>query len=240
MNRKHILLLLAAALLTATAPLLMACGSDDDNTTVPTVTPNATGEFIDARDGNVYHYVTYAGLDWTVENARYDTGSDDTRTIYLTNDAIGDDEGTAAQQTLATYGYLYTWQGAQKAVPDGWRLPTDDDWKKLEMALGMTQQQADADGWRGTLQGTLMHQKDGTGLNMRYGGFMDGLSTSYASKYYFIQAMGYYWTATPGDDRQSTAYIRKLMYNRQDVYRHTSSVQNMMSVRFVRDTPAKK
>lgn len=52
--------------------------------------------------------------------------------------------------------------------------------------------------------------------------------------------MGYYWTATPSDDRQSTAYIRKLMYNRQDVYRHTSSVQNMMSVRFVRDTPAKK
>lgn len=64
----------------------------------------------------------------------------------------------------------------------------------------MTQQQADADGWRGTVQGTLMHQKDGTGLDMRYGGFMDGLSTSFASKYYFLQAMGYYWTATPGDD----------------------------------------
>lgn len=238
MNSKNILSLLAAALLTATAPLLTACGSDDD-TTLPTVTPAASGTFTDARDGNVYHYVTYGGLDWTVENARYDTGSDDTRTIYLTNEAIGDDAGTATQQTLNTYGYLYSWQGAQEAVPDGWRLPTDDDWKKLEMALGMTQQQADADGWRGSVQGTLMHQKEGTGLDMRYGGYMDGLSTSFASKYYFIQAMGYFWTATPGDNSQSTAYCRKLMYNRQDVYRHTASVQSMMSVRFVRDTPAK-
>ena len=239
MNRKHILLLLAATLLTATVSLLTACGSDDDDTTVPHITPEATGEFTDERDGNVYHYVTYGGLDWTVENARYDTGNDATRSIYLSNDAIGDEEGTAAQQTVNTYGYLYSWQGAQEAVPDGWRLPTDDDWKKLEMALGMTQQQADADGWRGTVQGTLMHQKDGTGLDMRYGGFMDGLSTSFASKYYFLQAMGYYWTATPGDDLKSTAYIRKLMYNRQDVYRHTASVKDMMSVRFVRDTQGK-
>lgn len=239
MNCKNILLLLAAILLTVTVPLLTACGSDDD-LTVPTVTPTATGEFTDTRDGNVYHYVSYAGLDWTVENARYDTGSDDTRSIYLSKDAIGDDEGTAAQNTLNTYGYLYTWQGAQKAVPDGWRLPTDDDWKMLEMALGMTHQQADADGWRGSVQGTLMHQKDGTGLDMRYGGFMDGLSTSFASKYYFIQAMAYYWTATPGDDNQSTAYMRKLMYNHQDVYRHTTSVKDRMSVRFVRDTLAKQ
>ena len=137
MNRKHIFSLLAATLLTATVSLLTACGSDDDDTTVPHITPEATGEFTDNRDGTTYHYVTYGGLDWTVENARYDTGNDDTRSIYLSNDAIGDEEGTAAQQTVGTYGYLYSWQGAQEAVPDGWRLPTDDDWKKLEMALGM-------------------------------------------------------------------------------------------------------
>ena len=69
MNRKHILSLLAATLLTATVSLLTACRSDDDDTTVPNITPEATGEFTDDRDGNVYHYVTYGGLDWTVENA---------------------------------------------------------------------------------------------------------------------------------------------------------------------------
>ena len=146
MNRKHIFSLLAATLLTATVSLLTACGSDDGDTTVPHITPEATGEFTDTRDGNVYHYVTYGGLDWTVENARYDTGNDDTRSTYLSNDAIGDDEGTAAQQTVSTYGYLYSWQGAQEAVPDGWRLPTDDDWKKLEMATC-----AMADSWTGCL-----------------------------------------------------------------------------------------
>lgn len=234
MKQTKILSFLAAALL-GQALLLAACGSDDDEATVPTVTPTATGEFTDARDGNVYHYVTIGNLDWTTENSRYDTGSDDTRSIYATSDAIGDDAGSAEQQTLQLFGYLYTWQGATQAAPDGWRLPTDDDWKQLEMALGMSKAEADGDGWRGSVQGTLMHQKDGTQLNMLYGGYMDGMSTSFASNYYYIEAMGYYWTATPGDSTKSTAYIRKLMYNRQDVYRHTSSVKNRMSVRFVRD-----
>lgn len=91
----------------------------------PTSPPKSPESFIDTRDGTTYHYVTYGGLDWTVENARYDTGNDDTRSIYLSNDAIGDDEGTAAQQTVSTYGYLYSWQGAQEAVPnDGGCLPT--------------------------------------------------------------------------------------------------------------------
>ena len=41
-------------------------------------------------------------------------------------------EGYAAE-----YGYLYTWPAAQKALPEGWRLPTDEDWKILEKELGM-------------------------------------------------------------------------------------------------------
>ena len=118
MNRKHIFSLLAATLLTATVSLLTACGSDDGDTTVPHITPEATGEFTDTRDGNVYHYVTYGGLDWTVENARYDTGNDDTRSTYLSNDATTPGKGPRRQFPMdggclpTTTGRNWRWHSA--------------------------------------------------------------------------------------------------------------------------------
>ncbi len=35
-------------------------------------------------------------------------------------------------------GKLYTFQQAQSVCPEGWRyLPSDDEWQKLEMELGL-------------------------------------------------------------------------------------------------------
>ena len=30
------------------------------------------------------------------------------------------------------YGFLYTYEAALRALPEGWRLPTDEDWKALD------------------------------------------------------------------------------------------------------------
>jgi uncharacterized protein (TIGR02145 family) len=37
-----------------------------------------------------------------------------------------------ATQNYSTYGCLYDWQTAKKVAPDGWHLPTDNEWKQLE------------------------------------------------------------------------------------------------------------
>ena len=42
----------------------------------------------------------------------------------------------------------------QGACPTGWHLPSDDEWKQLEMHLGMSQSEADVTGWRGKNQGS--------------------------------------------------------------------------------------
>ena len=69
-----------------------------------------------------------------------------------------------------TYGVLYNWSAAmngaatsnttpsdvQGVCPSGWHLPSDAEWKQLEMYLGMTRQQADEYGWRGTDEGGKM------------------------------------------------------------------------------------
>ena len=36
------------------------------------------------------------------------------------------------------FGSLYNWESALEACPLGWHLPTDDEWKQLEMSLLMT------------------------------------------------------------------------------------------------------
>src|SRR5680860_993973 len=84
------------------------------------------------------------------------------------------------ESNCTTYGGLYQWgeamqyvttQGAQGICPAGSHIPSDNDWKILEMQLGMTQAQADATGWRGTDQGTQLITSGSSGLNMPFGGY---------------------------------------------------------------------
>ena len=221
-------------LLLLTSLLFITSCSSDDNNNIPNVQPASKGVFTDGRDGREYHYVRIGDLEWTTDNAKYNTGDDNTRSIYSTQEIIGDENSINDSLTVSKYGYLYSYEGAKQAAPDGWRLPSDEDWKNLEIALGMSKSDAGADGWRGSYQATLMHQEDGTQLNMEYGGFLDGNSTAYNLKFYFIEAFGYYWTST-SDEKAGTAFFRKIKFNSGKVYRHTSTTNNMMSVRFVRD-----
>lgn len=84
------------------------------------------------------------------------------------------------EANCTTYGGLYQWdeamqyvttEGAQGICPAGSHIPTDNDWKILEMQLGMTQVQADATGWRGTDQGTQLKPGGSSGLNMPLAGY---------------------------------------------------------------------
>lgn len=78
-----------------------------------------------------------------------------------------------------TYGGLYQWneamqyvttEGAQGICPVGGHIPTNAEWKTLEIYLGMTQVQADAYGWRGTDQGTQLKPGGTSGLDMPLAG----------------------------------------------------------------------
>jgi len=52
-----------------------------------------------------------------------------------------------------TFGRVYFWKALSSVCPTGWHVPSDDEWKELEMYLGMSQVEADKDGWRGTDEG---------------------------------------------------------------------------------------
>ena len=117
---------------------------------------NTSSTFTDPRDGQTYNIITLGSQTWFAENLNYETGDS---WVYDNDPANGD-----------IYGRLYEWNTAITACPDGWHLPSDDEWKVLEMYLGMSQSEANAMFQRGTNEGEKMKStsgwaNDGNGTN---------------------------------------------------------------------------
>jgi uncharacterized protein (TIGR02145 family) len=78
--------------------------------------------FTDERDGHEYRAIEIGGKTWLAENFRYQNQTNRINGIYVVN---------GSRENTEDYGYLYTWEAAQAACPEGWHLPTDEEWKKL-------------------------------------------------------------------------------------------------------------
>lgn len=103
------------------------------------------------------------------------------------------------ESNCTTYGGIYRWnevmqyvttEGAQGICPAGSHIPSDDDWKILEMHLGMTYLQTNDWELRGTDQGTQLKSGGVSGLNLLLAG---GLG----SDGFFDQSTnGSYWSSS--------------------------------------------
>lgn len=228
------ILFLAAMIFTLTA-----CTDDDD---VICIKPTAQGTVTDA-DGNEYGWVRLGNLDWITSNAK--NGTPVANLQYTTSWGTlqymfySDEREYFNTEYKEDYGNLMSFDDAVKSAPDGWRLPTDEDWKALEKTLGMGA--LDEKGWRGNGQSYIMVKGDDvTGLNLNYGGAVLYTTTSMAPSYMlsFEKICGYYWTSTIDDstEESKTAFTRKIMLGQGGVERQSMRVDNRyLSVRWVRD-----
>ena len=237
MKHQNILTLLLAACLCME---FTACG-DEEITAPAMAAPVATGQWVDERDGEIYNWVQSGNLQWMTDNFRYDIGSyTDCRNYIEPEDWVQYAQEQLATRNWPKYGMYYSIPGALQACPDGWRLPTDDEWQQLEQALGMTADESARYDWRGNIAANLVETKDhNTYARFLLGGYI----TFYTTNSYltngsrFKGAWGYYWTSTQDERSDGTLYIyRKFAYNRAEICRQSMQPQNqLLNVRYVRD-----
>jgi len=116
-------------------------------------------------DGNTYQTVKIGDQWWMAENLNvihYRNG-DIIPHISVESTWAGLTSGAYCEYgDIAAYGRLYNWYAVsdpRDIAPVGWHVPTDDDWKQLEMYLGMSQAQADVAGdMRGTDEGSKLKE----------------------------------------------------------------------------------
>jgi len=202
-------------------------------------------------DGNIYNTVKIGDQWWLMENLRV--------THYRNGDPIthvtdGDTwtglyygafcEYNNNLDYVETYGRLYNWYAvddSRSIAPEGWHVPTDDDWKQLEMYLGMSQDRADTTGWRGTDEGGKLKESGTThwtspnegatnesGFTALPGGYRGPLGG-----YYSMGLFGGFWSST---NRYPIDMLhRGLSYNHSQVIRDDIDRRHGLSIRCVRD-----
>lgn len=213
--------------------------SDDEN--FPDVRPSDRGTVTD-NDGNVYEWVRIGDQMWTTSNAKNGAFLGDAE--YYTNwayDYVLDESEVDdyLENYLPVYGNLVTLKDAIDNAPEGWHVPTDEDWKKLERTLGM--KDADASGFRGEGVAFSMQRKDdGPQLGLDLSGACIP-KKSYGSIYVHLDLIGehgYYWTSTFDDSYDvdiPMAYFRRITANYGKVSRGCIRADSYMSVRWVKD-----
>ena len=129
---------------------------EDTETKADYITVGNNGTFVDQRDGQEYEWLKIGDQVWMADNLNYDV---DSSWCWGNNSSNCD-----------TYGHLYKWNavmqgesssnsnpsGVQGVCPDGWHVPSDEEWKELEMQLGMSQTEVGNTGYRGTNEGSKL------------------------------------------------------------------------------------
>jgi len=126
----------------------------------------------------------------------------------------------------------------QSICPSGWHLPSDNEWKLLEISLGMSK--ADADTLYSRSSGDVGMKLKATNtwpedsLLSKLSGFT-ALPAGYRNTHGTFDGLHNYslfWTSSPSD---TMAWYRLINFNDRGVYRMTTIRSHGMSVRCIKN-----
>lgn len=211
------------------------------------------GILIDSRDNKAYKTVTIGTQTWMAENLNFGTridGVDDPTDNAIVEKYCYDD----LSSNCDTLGGLYQWDemmqyvitpGTQGVCPTGWHLPTDDEWKTIEMTLGMTQAQAETTGYRGTDQGSqlagdeLLWTDGALDQNGLFGSSgMTALPAGFRNTFGSFGAQSItttFWSSSEASEPEADAWYRNLNNLQRQIQRNAENKSSGWSVRCVKD-----
>ena len=195
------------------------------------------GTFTDPRDGKVYKTVKIGEQTWFAENLNYEAEGSK---CYDNNPDNG-----------AKYGRLYNWETAMKVCPEGWHLPTNEEWDKLyrfvdddkgtespyKSKTAGKHLKAKSGGWDEHGSGTDSYQEillgrgngtDDYGFSTLPGGYgnSDG-------SFGYIGYRGFWWSAN--EDNSDYAYSRYMTNRSGNAHWGNYDKSSLFSVRCLQD-----
>ena len=215
--------------------------------------PELTYDSITDIDGNTYKTIQIGDQEWMAQNLATTHYNDGTAIPLVTDDSewrelstpaycwYNNDESTKKN----TYGALYNWYTVEtgRLCPSGWHVPADEEWKQLEMHLGMSQSEVDSEGFRGTNEGGKLKETGATHWNIspstatNESGFtaLPGGLRDAGGFFQHLGSEGDWWSSSEYSHSATSAWHRTLYSNLSDVYRGYWRKKEGHSVRCVRD-----
>jgi len=191
-------------------------------------------------DGNKYKTVKIGKQVWMAENLKV--------THYRNGDPISNITINRNWEKLKTgaycnynndesyvpvYGRLYNWYAVNDVrglAPEGWHVPTDEEWRTLVDYLGGNLIAGD----KLKETGTERWSSPNTGATNESGfSGLPGGYRYYDGTFYYLGSYAYFWSAS--SYLGGYAWSRRLVYDCSDVRRYYSGMRGGFSVRCVRD-----
>jgi uncharacterized protein (TIGR02145 family) len=134
-----------------------------------------------------------------------------------------------AEMNCLQYGRLYTWESARRAcqsLGEGWRLPTNDEWRQMVKHYGGVREDS-IDSGKAAYTALLLGGSSGFNALLGGGRSADG-------QYARLEAHGFYWTASESDPAR--AWFYNFGHGGLSLNRHNDGEkQRAFSVRCVRE-----
>ena len=221
-----------------------------------TATPELHTDSITDIDGNIYQTVKIGNQWWMAENLhvkRYNNGDS---IIYIhSGDTAKWNKTISGAYTDGKTGLFYNGyiiNDVRDLAPTGWHIPNDDEWKQLEIYLGMNRDTANKVNWRGNKEGNKLKKQRKADKNIIWyeeeavnkfevwgnneSGFsaLPGGFINFDGKRIETDAMtlGFWWSSTQIENQ---LWYRYLDYSKTNVFRYYGPKTYGFNVRCVKN-----
>lgn len=188
-------------------------------------------DMLDERDGQTYCTVTIGTQLWMAENLRFVSDSS-----YLNPS----NPSTVNQE----YGRLYTFSQALNVCPEGWHLPSDDEWKQLESFAGLNANELDLSTQRGNTAGAQLKATEGWASSndsnaiatdlLGFKALPAGEWNPSFGPYFNLGTEASFWTSTAYDSTGG-AWMRRLSHSSGSIERNYFSQSFGFSCRCIKN-----
>lgn len=223
--------------------LFSGCDNEEENKPVVF----ETGNVIDS-EGNNYKTVKI-GSQWWMQEDLKSTKFRNGISIQQVSDLDVSEWAmkTSPAFTIGKVGNLYNFYsiaGLDNIAPEGWHVPSDEEWKILESELGMSNDELSKTSWRGTNEGDKLKEDYQLRMWKNFTKVWGTNESGFAalpcgcrlfdgrSCFPNTSEQGFWWSAT---STENEAWFRNLDYKNSQIFRYVADQKYGFAIRCVKD-----